>query len=103
MAVEQASASPCAAKRSISERTRRWASIANASSSRIAASRLMSCAYSGRAALILGAQKQVDQHAKHREHECGTEELRSAEDAHLRRQRLDQRQCCAAEQQLHDE
>src|SRR6202171_2718237 len=104
MAVELASANPCAANRLISVNTRRCASIANASSSSTAASRLMSCAQSGAAVICsLAPQQQVDQHRQYREKERRAQKLRRAEDAHLRRQGFDQRKSEAADGGLGEE
>ena len=82
------SVNPCSANRLISDRMRRCVSIANESSSRIAASRLMICELIGR--FISALQQEVDQHRQHREQEGGAEEFRGAENAHLGAQRLDQ-------------
>src|SRR5271169_6824965 len=105
IAVEHASAKPCAAKRLISVNTRRCASIAKASSSRTAASRLISWAQSGMPVIArsLAAQQQVDQHAQHGEQKRRAEKLGCAEDAHLRRQRFDQCQAEAAQGELDDQ
>src|SRR5215467_1986909 len=105
MTVEQASANPCAAKRSISVSTRRCASIAKASSNSTAASRLISCDQSGIAVIARASasEQQIDQHSQHGEQERGTEELRRSEDAQLGRDRLDQRQGETARGELDDQ
>src|ERR1700682_361205 len=104
MAVELASANPWAANRLISVNTRRCASIANASSSSTAASRLMSCAQSGVAVICsLAPQQEVDQHRQYREQKRRAQKLRRAEDAHLRRQGFDQCKSEAADGELGDE
>src|SRR4029453_18405467 len=103
MPVESASAQPCAAKRSINVSTRRCASIANASSKSTAASRLISWAYRGIPVIRLAPKQQHDQHAEHGEQECGAQEFGRAEDAQLRRQRLDQREREPAYRQLDDQ
>src|SRR2546426_700462 len=90
ISVEAASAAPCQAKRWIRVRTRRCDSIANASSSRNAASRLTT--WPERDVAISAPYQEVDQHAEHRQEEGGGEELGRKEQPQLSEQGLDQRQ-----------
>src|SRR6266480_4528412 len=98
-AVERNSTNPCAANRLISDRILRCDSMANASSSRTAARRLMT--WGPKCCSMASAfQHHVEEHCQHREQESGAEELRRAEDPHLGAQHLDQGQRGAADGQL---
>src|SRR5438876_10579403 len=98
MTVEVASAAPCQARSLMSVSTRRCDSIANAISRMNAASTLTSWARSGIPTSAF--HQEMREHAVHREQERGRQELRRAEEAQLREQRLDQREAGAGEREL---
>src|SRR5215831_11851959 len=93
------------ANRSINVSTRRCASMANASSSNTAASRLISCDQSGIAVIGLASSSEElrHQHSENRKQKRRAEEFRRAKDPQLGGKRLDERQRQAADGQLGDQ
>src|SRR3989338_8354344 len=101
MKVDAASAAPCQANRWISVRMRRCESMANAISSRNAASRLTNWLASDMARSA--ADEEMDQHAEHPEQERGRKDLGREEQARLRQSRLGPPRTRAGEAKLRRE
>src|SRR3970040_1373958 len=100
ISVEAVSAAPCHANSLISVRTRRCASMAKASSSRNAASRLTNWLERDSSMAFSAAREEVGQHAQHAEQKGRGQELGGEEQALLGEQRLDQRETGAGEDKL---
>src|SRR3989338_9033366 len=100
ISVEALSAAPCHANSLISVSTRRCDSMAKASSSRNAASRLTNWLERDSSMGFSAAREEVGQHAQHAEKKSRGQELGGEEQAQLGEQRLQQREAGAGEGKL---